>query len=207
MGTPIPRVPNAMYPLDLRGLLRRYNLHPKKRLGQNFLADETALEKVAAAAELQPTDTVLEIGAGAGYQAAILSELVKRVHTVDIIEELALGAERRLRSHRIAAPLLVFRNDGGSARIAKTIAGKTYSSGPRGGLEGVRALARHYGFQEVVSVDVGGTTIAAISQRTIGWICARSPRPARTRLPSAIDVLLTFEFQNHRRYGSASSCT
>ena len=47
---------------------------------------------------LQPGagDRVLEIGSGAGYQAAVLAELVKRVYTVDIIEELARGAERRL---------------------------------------------------------------------------------------------------------------
>jgi protein-L-isoaspartate(D-aspartate) O-methyltransferase len=42
-------------------------------------------------------DVVLEIGAGAGYQAAILAELTKRVYTVDIVEELARGAERRLK--------------------------------------------------------------------------------------------------------------
>lgn len=44
-----------------------------------------------------PDDVVLEIGAGAGYQAAILAELTRHVYTVDIIEELAQGAERRLR--------------------------------------------------------------------------------------------------------------
>jgi protein-L-isoaspartate(D-aspartate) O-methyltransferase len=42
-------------------------------------------------------DVVLEIGAGAGYQAAILAQLTKRVYSIDIIEELAQGAERRLR--------------------------------------------------------------------------------------------------------------
>jgi protein-L-isoaspartate(D-aspartate) O-methyltransferase len=42
-------------------------------------------------------DVVLEIGAGAGYQAAILAELVKQVYTMDIVEELAQGAERRLK--------------------------------------------------------------------------------------------------------------
>ena len=47
--------------------------------------------------ELGEDDVVLEIGAGAGYQAAILAELAKRVYTVDIIEELAQGAERRLK--------------------------------------------------------------------------------------------------------------
>lgn len=47
--------------------------------------------------ELEPGDVVLEVGAGAGYQAAILAELVKHVYTIDIIEELAQGAERRLK--------------------------------------------------------------------------------------------------------------
>ena len=47
--------------------------------------------------ELEADDVVLEIGAGAGYQAAVLAELAKSVYTVDIIDELANGAERRLR--------------------------------------------------------------------------------------------------------------
>jgi protein-L-isoaspartate(D-aspartate) O-methyltransferase len=46
--------------------------------------------------ELQGDERVLEIGAGVGYQAAIVAELAKEVHTVDLIEELARGAERRL---------------------------------------------------------------------------------------------------------------
>ena len=47
--------------------------------------------------DLEPGDVVLEIGTGAGYQAAVLAALVKRVYSVDIIEELASGAERRLK--------------------------------------------------------------------------------------------------------------
>jgi protein-L-isoaspartate(D-aspartate) O-methyltransferase len=42
-------------------------------------------------------DTVLEVGAGVGYQAAILSELVKQVYSIEIIEELALETRRRLK--------------------------------------------------------------------------------------------------------------
>ena len=41
-------------------------------------------------------DTVLEVGAGVGYQAAILAELVKQVYSIDIIEELALETRKRL---------------------------------------------------------------------------------------------------------------
>jgi|SRR5271165_6297600 len=45
---------------------------------------------------LQPTDTVLEIGTGLGYQAAILAELADSVYSVEIIEELSLEARQRL---------------------------------------------------------------------------------------------------------------
>jgi protein-L-isoaspartate(D-aspartate) O-methyltransferase len=44
----------------------------------------------------QPTDRVLEIGTGSGYQAAVLSELVKEVYTIEIIEPLARDASTRL---------------------------------------------------------------------------------------------------------------
>lgn len=44
----------------------------------------------------QPEDIVLEIGTGLGYQAAILSALVRRVYSVEIIEDLARQAKQRL---------------------------------------------------------------------------------------------------------------
>jgi len=42
-------------------------------------------------------DRVLEVGTGSGYQAAILSNIVKEVYTVEIIEALAKSAEKRLK--------------------------------------------------------------------------------------------------------------
>ena len=44
----------------------------------------------------QPTDRVLEVGTGSGYQAAVLAELVKNVYTIEIIEPLAKDASARL---------------------------------------------------------------------------------------------------------------
>jgi protein-L-isoaspartate(D-aspartate) O-methyltransferase len=44
----------------------------------------------------QPEDSVLEIGTGLGYQAAILAALVKKVYSVEIIEQLAQQASERL---------------------------------------------------------------------------------------------------------------
>jgi protein-L-isoaspartate(D-aspartate) O-methyltransferase len=45
---------------------------------------------------LQSTDTVLEIGTGLGYQAAILAELAQSVYSIELIEELGLDARQRL---------------------------------------------------------------------------------------------------------------
>src|SRR6266536_4825841 len=47
--------------------------------------------------DIQPNDTVLEIGTGLGYQAAILAELARKVYSIEIIEELARQAKQRLR--------------------------------------------------------------------------------------------------------------
>ncbi|MBC7256719.1 MAG: protein-L-isoaspartate(D-aspartate) O-methyltransferase [Chloroflexi bacterium] len=44
----------------------------------------------------EPTDKILEVGAGSGYQAAILAELVARVYTIEIIPALAQEARERL---------------------------------------------------------------------------------------------------------------
>ncbi|MCX7148726.1 MAG: protein-L-isoaspartate(D-aspartate) O-methyltransferase [Rhodocyclales bacterium] len=44
----------------------------------------------------RPEDVVLEVGTGSGYQAAVLSRLVKQVYSVEIVEELAREAGARL---------------------------------------------------------------------------------------------------------------
>lgn len=74
------------------------------------------------------------------------------------VERFLFNAQEIMRKHHARRPLLIFHNDGNSARVAKTVALKTYSSGPRGGLEGARALAQLYGWPRAVTMDVGGTT-------------------------------------------------
>ena len=49
------------------------------------------------AAQVAPTDKVLEIGTGSGYQAAILGELAREVYTIEIVPELADRSRRLLR--------------------------------------------------------------------------------------------------------------
>jgi protein-L-isoaspartate(D-aspartate) O-methyltransferase len=47
--------------------------------------------------ELQPDETVLEIGTGLGYQAAVLAELAGTVYSVEVIDDLARRAVQRLK--------------------------------------------------------------------------------------------------------------
>jgi len=47
--------------------------------------------------DISANDAVLEIGTGLGYQAAILSQLARKVYSIEIIEELAGQAKQRLR--------------------------------------------------------------------------------------------------------------
>lgn len=74
------------------------------------------------------------------------------------MENFLYNAENRLREYRTKNPLLIFRNDGNASRVAKTIAVKTYSSGPRGGMEGVKTFSKQYNLSDVMTMDVGGTT-------------------------------------------------
>ena len=46
--------------------------------------------------DVQASDSVLELGTGLGYQAAVLADLAEQVYTVEIIGELALAARSRL---------------------------------------------------------------------------------------------------------------
>lgn len=49
--------------------------------------------------DVQPENTVLEVGTGLGYHAAILASLAARVYSIEVIEELATAARRNLATH------------------------------------------------------------------------------------------------------------
>ena len=59
----------------------------------------------------KPTDSILEIGTGSGYQTAVLSRLVQRVYSVEIIADLATGAIKRLT--KLGYDNIAVRNDDG----------------------------------------------------------------------------------------------
>lgn len=77
-----------MTPPSVFDLIRRFDLDPKKSLGQNFLVDESHLARIADAADLTATDTVLEIGPGLGVLTRHLAAQAGRVVAVELDDRL-----------------------------------------------------------------------------------------------------------------------
>lgn len=68
----------------LRDIFLEYNIRPVKSLGQNFLIDESILQKIADAGDISKKDVVVEIGAGMGGLTAELAKCAGRVLAVEI---------------------------------------------------------------------------------------------------------------------------
>lgn len=79
---------SSIPPLNAAAVLKRYGLHADKRLGQNFLQDHFALEKIATAAEIQADDCVLEIGPGLGSLTRYLAVSARQVTAVELDPDL-----------------------------------------------------------------------------------------------------------------------
>ena len=67
---------------DTKFLMDKYNIHPNKNLGQNFLIDEGSLNKIAE--NVSKEDTVVEIGPGLGTLTSILLEKAKKVISIEL---------------------------------------------------------------------------------------------------------------------------
>lgn len=71
-------------PLNVAALLRSHGLSPNKRLGQNFLVDESALARIVEAADVSPESSVLEVGPGLGSLTRHLARAARRVVAVEL---------------------------------------------------------------------------------------------------------------------------
>ena len=69
--------------VQTKGLLRRFGLRARKGLGQHFLVDEEILRLITVAAEITPTDIIMEIGPGLGV---LTRELARQAGWVIAIE-------------------------------------------------------------------------------------------------------------------------
>jgi 16S rRNA (adenine1518-N6/adenine1519-N6)-dimethyltransferase len=92
---PLPRTYLASPLGRLRTLLREGGIHVRKELGQNFLVDEDALEKILAAAELTRDERAVEVGPGAGVLTERLLGAAGSVVAVEVDPALANLLRRR----------------------------------------------------------------------------------------------------------------
>jgi len=72
-----------------RTLLSAWNLHPKKQLGQNFLAEPSTAGMILERAGIAPEDTVLEIGSGLGALTIPAAARAGRVIAVETDRQIA----------------------------------------------------------------------------------------------------------------------
>ncbi len=68
---------------NIKEFLAKNGAKPLKMMGQNFLIDARALNKIIEASDLGPQDTVLEVGPGMGILTQALSKKVKKVIAIE----------------------------------------------------------------------------------------------------------------------------
>lgn len=69
---------------EVKSILREYNIHPSKRLGQNFLIDQNIKNKIIGSIEVNKDGVALEIGPGLG---ALTEDLCKKAKKVIAVEK------------------------------------------------------------------------------------------------------------------------
>jgi 16S rRNA (adenine1518-N6/adenine1519-N6)-dimethyltransferase len=74
---------------EIEALLRSHGLHPRRRLGQHFLADANITRKIVDLAKVGPGDNVVEVGAGTGTLTRALAGTGARVVAYEVDQALA----------------------------------------------------------------------------------------------------------------------
>lgn len=69
---------------DIRRLLRRYNVRPRKKHGQSFLSSSRIAQDIVNLANLTKQDQVLEIGGGFGILTKLIAEKAQNVYVIEI---------------------------------------------------------------------------------------------------------------------------
>jgi protein-L-isoaspartate(D-aspartate) O-methyltransferase len=103
-------VPREKFILD-EHLSQAYDDYPLPISGGQTISQPTTVMIMINALELKKNDKVLEIGAGSGYCAAIMSKIAKEVYTTEIIPELVDFANKNLEKANIQN-VFVIKHDG-----------------------------------------------------------------------------------------------
>jgi 16S rRNA (adenine1518-N6/adenine1519-N6)-dimethyltransferase len=86
-------------PSSVRGLAERYDIHPTKRWGQNFVVDANTVRRIVRRAEVNAGDSVLEVGPGLGSLTLGLLEVNADVVALEIDGVLAAALPSTVAEH------------------------------------------------------------------------------------------------------------
>ena len=107
---------------------------PAKKLGQNFLLSQKAIRQIIELARLQPTDIVLEIGAGKGTLTERLLEKARRVIAVEKDRALATFLKKRFQKYNnltiITGDIRDYFNDKKNSLVLSNLRYKVVSNPP-----------------------------------------------------------------------------
>jgi len=82
----------------VKQILRSSGIHPMRRIGQNFVIDESIFDRMIGYADLRKEDTVLEVGAGFGFLTERLVKICSKVIAVEIDKRLVRFLEKRFKN-------------------------------------------------------------------------------------------------------------
>ncbi len=132
-----PSADGLLGPADVRALAGRFGIRPTKALGQNFVIDANTVRRIVRIAEVDPGDTVIEVGPGLGSLTLGLLGVARRVVAVEMDPVLAaaLGDTVADRRPQLAERLQVLNADalqltdpgGGADRPTSLVANLPYN--------------------------------------------------------------------------------
>ena len=130
--------------------------------------------------EIKRGGKVLEVGAGSGYQAAVLARLAREVHTVEIVPELARACQERL-ARLGFANVAVHEGDGAAGRPAEApFDGILVAAAARKVPPALVAQLKPGGRMAIpLGEDGGPQELALLAKDLRGGVTARSVLPVR----------------------------
>ena len=84
----------------VREILTEHRIRPLKRLGQSFLEDRNAINKIIKISNIQEDDIVVEIGAGVGLMTESIAKQAKKVIALDIDPRMVAILKKRMAPYR-----------------------------------------------------------------------------------------------------------
>ena len=188
-------------PTQTRRLLRDLTLHPRKRLGQNFLIDSNIARKSLALADVNAGDVIVEVGPGLGALTGQLLQAGARVYAVEIDPTLAHFLEQTikprfpdtfdlLQADAVKFPLGNLQKALGSKRGAfKIVANLPY------------AISTPW-MEAILTGPLPDTMVLLLQKETAGRFTA----DCGTKNFGAITIFLQAAYQKHKGHSVSRTC-